>query len=171
MLHAQSHALATRNRLRNPPNPVPDLGIDLKRQPISIVALPVIEQPAPKIVPDLGIGQLIPNYTLFYPRAERRPTTIKEIQKTVCVEFNVNFHDVMSQRRTADIVFPRQVAMWLVKRLTKHSLPEIGRRFQGRDHTTILHGVRKIERLRLQDCNLNDRLNSLMARLSPLEVV
>jgi hypothetical protein len=69
---------------------------------------------------------------------------IELIQKIVCRHFNIVLKDMLSARRTADVVYPRQIAMFLCKEFTKRSLPEIGRRFGGRDHTTALHAVRVI---------------------------
>jgi chromosomal replication initiator protein len=69
--------------------------------------------------------------------------------------------DLLSSRRTANVVRPRQVAMYLAKILTLRSLPEIGRRFGGRDHTTVLHAVRKIETLAGNDSALADEIETL----------
>ena len=79
------------------------------------------------------------------PRPHDYPS-IREIQKAVCKHFNVLMTDLLSPRRTADVVKPRQIAFYLCKVLTPHSLPQLGRRFGGRDHTTVLHAVRKITR-------------------------
>jgi len=73
----------------------------------------------------------------------RRPSLI-DIQVRVCECYGIDRIDMLSPRRTADIVAPRQIAMYLAKKLTLRSLPEIGKRFGGRDHTTVLHAVRKI---------------------------
>jgi hypothetical protein len=73
------------------------------------------------------------------------PLRVSEIQEVVCTACSVNIVDMTSARRTARVVQPRQVAMYLAKVLTGRSLPEIGRRFGGRNHTTVLHAVRKIE--------------------------
>lgn len=70
--------------------------------------------------------------------------TIADIQAAVCAHYHVSRIDLISHRRTADIVLPRQVAMYFAKLLTLRSMPEIARHFGGRDHTTVLHGVRKI---------------------------
>jgi len=72
---------------------------------------------------------------------------VERIQQAVAKHFGVERADILSARRTKDVTRPRQVAMYLSKRLTLKSLPEIGRRFGGRDHSTALHGIRKIERL------------------------
>src|SRR5205807_9619753 len=83
---------------------------------------------------------------LIRPQEPRR-IKIEEIQRIVARQYNVSRADLLSSRRTANVVRPRQVAMYLAKTLTLRSLPEIGRRFGGRDHTTVLHAVRKIENL------------------------
>ncbi len=79
--------------------------------------------------------------------AELKRVRIEDIQRVVARQYNVSRADLLSSRRTANVVRPRQVAMYLAKILTLRSLPEIGRRFGGRDHTTVLHAVRKIEGL------------------------
>ena len=71
--------------------------------------------------------------------------------KKVCEHYNLRMSDMVSARRTRSIARPRQMAMYLAKKLTPRSYPEIGRKFGGRDHTTVLHGVRKIEELITQD--------------------
>lgn len=81
------------------------------------------------------------------PKALRRHVRIMEIQKIVASVYGLTLHEIMSARRMVSVVRPRQEAMWLAKRFTRHSLPEIGRQFGGRDHTTVLHAVRKIEHL------------------------
>jgi chromosomal replication initiation ATPase DnaA len=73
---------------------------------------------------------------------------IAYIQRVVCREYNITVIDLISHRRTKSLLRPRQIAMWLSKQCTTRSLPEIGRQFGNRDHTTILHAVRKIEALR-----------------------
>ncbi|RAI42650.1 helix-turn-helix domain-containing protein [Rhodoplanes roseus] len=92
----------------------------------------------------------------------RRPNpSIETIQRVVGRRYHVTPLDIRSARRTANLVKPRQVAMWLAKTMTLRSLPEIGRRFGGRDHTTVLHAFRKIERLRDDDEELAAELQSL----------
>jgi chromosomal replication initiator protein len=83
---------------------------------------------------------------LIRPQEPKR-VKIEDIQRVVARQYNVSRSDLLSSRRTANVVRPRQVAMYLAKTLTLRSLPEIGRRFGGRDHTTVLHAVRKIEGL------------------------
>ncbi len=98
---------------------------------------------------------------------QREPKRVKieDIQKLVATHYGVNRADILSARRTANVVRPRQIAMYLSKVLTLRSLPEIGRRFGGRDHTTVLHAVRKIEGLEVSDAGLRDELRSLKAML------
>jgi chromosomal replication initiator protein len=84
-------------------------------------------------------------------RANDRRVTIEEIQKRVSEHFNIRIADMHSARRARAVARPRQVAMYLAKQLTSRSLPEIGRKFGGRDHTTVMHAVKKIEELRHTD--------------------
>ena len=98
---------------------------------------------------------------------QREPKRVKieDIQKLVATHFNVSRTDILSTRRTANVVRPRQIAMYLSKVLTLRSLPEIGRRFGGRDHTTVLHAMRKIEGLASADEALRDELRTLKSML------
>ena len=75
--------------------------------------------------------------------------------------YNIRLSDMIGPKRVLTIARPRQIAMYLSKQLTPRSLPEIGRRFGGRDHTTIMHGVRKIEELMSTDSQLSDDLQLL----------
>ncbi len=84
-------------------------------------------------------------------RANDRRLTIDEIQKRVAEHYNIRLSDMHSARRARNVARPRQVAMYLCKQLTLRSLPEIGRKFGGRDHTTVLHAVRKVEELLAAD--------------------
>jgi chromosomal replication initiator protein len=92
---------------------------------------------------------------------EPRRVRIEDIQKVVARHFNVSKSDLLSSRRTRTIVRPRQIAMYLAKMLTPRSLPEIGRRFGGRDHTTVLHAVRKVEELMSGDKALAEEVELL----------
>jgi chromosomal replication initiator protein len=96
---------------------------------------------------------------------EPKRVKIEDIQKLVANHYNVSRADILSSRRTAVVVKPRQVAMFLAKTLTMRSLPEIGRRFGGRDHTTVLHAVRKIEALSASDGTLREELDLLKRML------
>jgi chromosomal replication initiator protein len=84
-------------------------------------------------------------------RASDRRATIEEIQKRVAEHFNIKLADMHSARRSRSVARPRQVAMYLAKQLTTRSLPEIGRKFGGRDHTTVMHAVRRVEELCAED--------------------
>ena len=96
---------------------------------------------------------------------EPKRVKIEDIQRLVANHFNVSRADILSSRRTATVVRPRQIAMYLSKSLTLRSLPEIGRRFGGRDHTTVLHAVRKIEGLVTQDTTLAGEVDLLRRML------
>jgi chromosomal replication initiator protein len=98
--------------------------------------------------------------------AEPKRVKIEDIQKIVAQHYNVSRSDILSSRRTATVVRPRQIAMYLAKTMTLRSLPEIGRRFGGRDHTTVLHAVRKIEGLVGQDPALSEEVEALKRRLN-----
>lgn len=84
-------------------------------------------------------------------RANDRRVTIEEIQKQVSQHFNIRVSDMQSARRARAVARPRQVAMYLAKQLTARSLPEIGRKFGGRDHTTVMHAVKRVDELREYD--------------------
>ena len=101
---------------------------------------------------------------LIRPQEPKR-VKIEDIQRSVARQYNVSRADLLSSRRTANVVRPRQVAMYLAKTLTLRSLPEIGRRFGGRDHTTVLHAVRKIEGLVGNDTMLADEIEVLKRQL------
>jgi len=101
---------------------------------------------------------------LIRPQEPKR-VKIEDIQRVVARHYNVSRSDLLSSRRTANVVRPRQVAMYLAKTLTLRSLPEIGRRFGGRDHTTVLHAVRKIENLVGSDTSLAEEVESLKRQL------
>ncbi|MFZ4604639.1 MAG: chromosomal replication initiator protein DnaA [Caulobacter sp.] len=96
--------------------------------------------------------------------AEKR-ITIDDIQKATSEHFGLRQADLVSERRNRSIARPRQAAMWLAKQLTTRSLPDIGRRFGGRDHTTVLHAVRRIEALKADDPQLSRDLEALTRKL------
>ena len=98
-------------------------------------------------------------------RASDRKITVEEIQRKVSDHYNIRLSDLIGPKRVRTFARPRQVAMYLSKQLTSRSLPEIGRRFGGRDHTTVMHGVRKIEELKQQDSQLADDLEMLRRAL------
>ena len=93
---------------------------------------------------------------------QQKMVTLENIQKTVADYYKLRIADMLSKRRSRNIARPRQVAMAIAKELTNHSLPEIGDAFGGRDHTTVLHAVRKIKELRETDHRIDDDFNSLI---------
>ncbi|WP_246027258.1 chromosomal replication initiator protein DnaA [Novosphingobium umbonatum] len=97
--------------------------------------------------------------------ANRKRITIDEIQRTVCQFYRVDRTEMSSKRRARAVVRPRQVAMYLSKVLTPRSYPEIGRKFGGRDHSTVIHAVRLIEDLRTRDADIDGDVRSLLRQL------
>jgi chromosomal replication initiator protein len=102
----------------------------------------------------------------IYRSGEPKRVRIEDIQRVVARHYNVSKTELLSNRRTRTIVKPRQIAMYLAKVMTPRSLPEIGRRFGGRDHTTVLHAVRKIEDLAGSDNTLSQELELLRRLIS-----
>ena len=98
-------------------------------------------------------------------RASERKITVEEIQRRVSEHYNIRLSDMIGPKRLRSYARPRQIAMYLCKQLTTRSLPEIGRRFGGRDHTTVMHGVRRIEELRQQDGQIAEDLELLRRSL------
>lgn len=94
-------------------------------------------------------------------RANDRKITVDDIQRQVAEYYNLRLADLMSPRRARQVARPRQVAMYLAKQLTTRSLPEIGRKFGGRDHTTVMHAVKRIEELAATDSHLEEDLHRL----------
>ena len=118
-------------------------------------------------------GEGLPNVSLDEAQAVLRPhlragerrITVDDIQKTVSEYYGLKQADLLSERRNRAIARPRQTAMWLCKQLTTRSLPDIGRRFGGRDHTTVLHAVRRIEELKAIDAPLAADVEALVRKL------
>jgi chromosomal replication initiator protein len=98
-------------------------------------------------------------------RSHERRVTIDEIQKKVAEHFNIKLGEMTSDRRARAVARPRQVAMYLAKQLTMRSLPQIGRKFGGRDHTTVMHAVRKVEELTRTDPSLAEDVELLRRML------
>lgn len=94
-------------------------------------------------------------------RASDRKVSIEEIQRKVAEHYNVRLSDLIGPKRVRTIARPRQIAMYLAKQMTTRSLPEIGRRFGGRDHTTIMHGIRKVEELKGDDRQMAEDIDLL----------
>jgi chromosomal replication initiator protein len=98
--------------------------------------------------------------------SQDRLVTIENIQKTVAEYFKIRVADLLSKRRSRSIARPRQIAMALAKELTRHSLPEIGDAFGGRDHTTVLHACRRIKALRDSESRVSEDYNNLFRTLT-----
>jgi chromosomal replication initiator protein len=98
-------------------------------------------------------------------KASDRRISIEEIQKKVAEYFNIKLSEMSSARRSRQVARPRQVAMYLAKQLTSRSLPEIGRKFGGRDHTTVMHAVKKVEELKEGDQNFAEDVELLRRML------
>ena len=98
-------------------------------------------------------------------RGSQRRITIDEIQRAVSAHFELKPLDLVSARRARVVARPRQIAMYLAKRLTTRSLPEIGRKFGGRDHSTVIHAVRRVEELRDSDREIDGAVRLLMRQL------
>ena len=98
-------------------------------------------------------------------RASDRRVTIEEIQKKVAEHYNIRLNDMHSPRRARAVARPRQVAMYLAKQLTQRSLPDIGRKFGNRDHTTVMHAVKRIEALKGVDASLAEDIDLLRRML------
>ena len=120
-----------------------------------------------------GARERLPSLTLDEAQAVLRPhlrgaekrITVDEIQKVTAEYYGLKQADLLSERRTRAVARPRQTAMWLAKSLTTRSYPDIGRRFGGRDHTTVLHAVRTIERLCGEDAQIARDVEALSRRL------
>ncbi len=98
-------------------------------------------------------------------RASDRKVTVEEIQRKVSEHYNIRLSDLIGPKRVRTIARPRQVAMYLAKHLTSRSLPEIGRRFGGRDHTTVMHGVKRIDELKSVDDQIAEDIELLRRAL------
>lgn len=148
---------AKRQAMFTAPRLEPDVG-RVERKPIVYVAPepepapePVITQP-PVTAPE----EFIVSGFVFHPKP-----TVKQIVHMVAKRYNIEMIDIVSERRTADVVRARQLVMYLAKTQTTHSYPHIGRCLGGRDHTTCLHGFNKINRLRQTDPQLDEELKEL----------
>jgi chromosomal replication initiator protein len=98
--------------------------------------------------------------------AQDKQVTMENIQKTVATYYKIRVNDLLSAKRTRSIARPRQIAMALAKELTKHSLPEIGSAFGGRDHSTVIHATRKVESLRQTDSLVEEDYRNLLRSLT-----
>ncbi|MFZ5713057.1 MAG: helix-turn-helix domain-containing protein [Bradyrhizobium sp.] len=137
---------------------------------IAAIEAPLTKHPEVKIV----VTDLVPEPSTGWsiavaPEAKPIYPQVRDIQIAVCKHFDVKLLDMLSKRRTAEIVKPRQIAMYLAKTLTLKSLPDIGRRFGGRDHTTALHAIRKMEGLILLDDGLAHDIAILIESITGIQ--
>jgi chromosomal replication initiator protein len=88
-----------------------------------------------------------------------KTVSVDKIQNTVANFFNIPMNEMLSQRRSRPLARPRQIAMYLSKQLTTRSLPEIGRRFANRDHTTVIHAVKTIKKISEQDAEMKKNID------------
>jgi len=95
-----------------------------------------------------------------------RKVTIEVIQRAVADQFGMKITELKQKNNSRSIVVPRQIAMYLAKQLTEASLPEIGRHFGDKHHTTVMHSIAKIDELRHTDTDLNRMINNLMEQLN-----
>jgi chromosomal replication initiator protein len=112
---------------------------------------------------DVGLAQDV--LRDVFPQGEAAAVSIDRIQELVCERFSVSMGELTGDRRSQNIVYPRQVAMYLARELTDSSLPKIGRQFGGRDHTTVIHATSKIARLIVQDRSVYNLVQELTARI------
>lgn len=136
---------------------------------LTVLPLSVRRDPNPAVNITFRATVTLPGARLGHLAAGLRPDqprkTVSEIQKVVAAHYGLTQDDMLSDRRARDVARPRQVAMWLCKQITKRSLPDIGRRFGGRDHTTVLHAVRRIDSLVLEDEGIWRDCGALLDRL------
>lgn len=100
---------------------------------------------------------------------EEKALTIDSIQKTVCEYYGIKLHDIKAKKRTRDIAFPRQVAMYLSKVLTDASLCDIGKNFGGKDHSTVIHACKQVEERKKQDEDFSKKLDYLIKKIKSYE--
>jgi chromosomal replication initiator protein len=100
-----------------------------------------------------------------FPQGEAAEVSIRRIQETVSERFNLSLAELTGEKRSQNIVYPRQVAMYLSRELTDSSLPKIGKEFGGRDHTTVIHATSKIARLIREDRSVYNLVQELTARI------
>ena len=128
------------------------------------VIQPEFLKAARKLPPQLRHYQFIGPYCLP-PSAQKRRITVAEIKAVVSRFYRVPISEMVSARRGHDVAHPRQVAMYLAKTRTPRSLPHIGRMFGGRDHTTVIHAIRAVEKRRRASPEYDAALRDLEARL------
>lgn len=137
-----------------------------RQQPVIIIDEPVI---APVVQVEEEIQPIpVPQREPWFRILSLTSPMIRDIQDVVAEFYGITYTDLVSSRRTMPLVLHRQVAMYLAKEITGKSLPEIGRRFGGRDHTTVLHAVRKVQTEIKTDHELQDEITEIKYRLEAL---
>lgn len=104
----------------------------------------------------------------IYPKERTQAITIELIQEIVAAYYSLDVKELSAKKRTRELAFPRQIAMYLCRKLTDYSLPQIGNEFGGRDHTTVLHACEKIDKDRQEDTKLDSAIKELMQRIQKM---
>lgn len=171
--HAVLHARQVKQRLRFPPNAVPDYGIDLSRksEPIPYVIAPVAVPPKIETINSISsriaalsleLDALIEKHEdMTWEVMKQRAPRVEDIQFVVARYYGFTRVELRSPRRDANTVYARHVAMYLAKKLTQRSYPDIGRRFGGKDHTTVMSAIKRIEAQRATDTKLCEEIDYL----------
>lgn len=166
--HKGFHAEIARRAALVPPKENRSYSIPNTPYGVNKLARPVI-RPAPAPIPyrstDNSRCMWFYNLVNFIPAVPEQ-LKIEFIQRVVARHYGTTKLDIISCRRTKDVLLPRQIAAYLAKTMTARSLPEIGRRFGGRDHTTMLHAVRKIKGLLEIDLELAERVRLIKVELA-----
>lgn len=160
-------------RLNEAPNkPTPTVGATPQNKPVTAREMAAVAaQPSDAIAVTACNGQVVyisPEQIRAADQAIQQATgkiSVEHVQRTVARHFKISVLEMKSARRAANIVRPRHIAAYLARVHTLKSLPEIGRRFGDRDHTTILHAVRKIQRLMEKDLDLKGLVDAISAKI------
>ena len=155
---------AIRDRLISPPNAITDIGIDLKRKRIPPTVDKVSDLPVVEYVQGPAVDCSVFVVEIPTPMIEE-PLKLEDIERAVCSFFGVSKIELYARRRTKNVVYARHICWYLATKYTSRSLPEIGRRGGGCDHTTILHARDKIERLIKEDVETADTIKMLESML------
>lgn len=156
----EAHAARKKLRMDIRSNAVEKISV---RTPEPVCVAPALVAPEPAIEEPVVIEKPKPEIPAYVQGNAK--TLVRLICKVCANEFNVDASDILSQRRHAQIVVARHAAFRIAKYITYWSLPEIGRRFGGRDHTTILHGLRKVERLMSADPRYAETIKRLRGQV------
>lgn len=173
-----AHVQQVRSRLRNPANAVPDLGIDLKRPRKVLITehqeatiVPVMTREPRRSEPtieslELAIREMRTKLRAMVKNVDGAPKVlVEEIQHIVASKYGLSRTDLVSQRRTAALVRARHIAIYLSKELTTNSYPRLGKLFGDRDHTTMLHAVRKVQGRRDADAQFDSEIEEIVTVL------